>query len=646
MYQPPHARSASTNVGVEGAYSAAAATPPQQQQQGHLAHSTPPSVVLHAPPEFYTPPMCSTSDYYGGGAGTATVAGTGLPPSVMSLPTQRAPPVLLSTQQYYGGGGGGSNAGSGHHARGGRGGNGVGMPGTPGGGGSRRKGDGGGGGGKGSAAASEPAPLYSVLNAANDNLCDWKDWPFNAQVYGNIHTFVERISPAVAAQAHRMTTTACFPTGREVTAPEPEVLLSDVWKTFHMPFGLDIPLQGVRLTRFKHDPDPVSVFYTPTLSGVSLTFASTVPRQKRLEYVGRTEVAASPVRDNSNTGGGGSKDATVNGASETASPPKSPPTPFSTPTGIRWFASEKPEMRMPMYDQMEALAHGEFPGLATARNTDFTHNSWFAVLWQPIHCHNHTAFHSCGSFLAFYLVRPRPLPQHAAPARGRSLPNRINLMAALSGAPVQTPVFRCDALSFPINIWDMKDDPILGDVVNPGSPVLPSVTAAVTAREAKVGNEERNPAADEDAAGTSANASPETAADAKAECEADVEPTAESLTAAETAAASAAVGAAERRASTAVALDLVSQFVGNARFPLCGLLPHRTRTDIWHPQSVRLPVSQFAPLFLFASAVELIAAEEKKDPFFALDRRLMDYYHFLRHEGYLSVFRNAIGHSS
>ena len=40
---------------------------------------------------------------------------------------------------------------------------------------------------------------------------------------------------------------------------------------------------------------------------------------------------------------------------------------------------------------------------------DYTYHSWFSVLWQPIYCLNHSPTYSCGSFLAYYLVRP---PRH------------------------------------------------------------------------------------------------------------------------------------------------------------------------------------------------------------------------------------------
>ena len=71
-----------------------------------------------------------------------------------------------------------------------------------------------------------------------------------------------------------------------------------------------------------------------------------------------------------------------------------------------WYSDEQqPEGRLPLYEQIELLAKHRYPALMRARNTDFTFNSWIAVLWQPINTSN-LAPKQVGKFLAYYAIRP------------------------------------------------------------------------------------------------------------------------------------------------------------------------------------------------------------------------------------------------
>ena len=117
-------------------------------------------------------------------------------------------------------------------------------------------------------------------------------------------------------------------------------------------------------------------------------------------------------------------------------------TPPSPPLTMLWSSSERPENRPPLIDHIKLLADDGFTALLEANNTDVTYSSWVCVLWQPVFCHGHTPQQSCGSFLAYYLLRP---PRHLF----RSGVGPVSVMNACSDSPV----FRCETNLIGIDLW-------------------------------------------------------------------------------------------------------------------------------------------------------------------------------------------------
>lgn len=148
--------------------------------------------------------------------------------------------------------------------------------------------------------------------------------------------------------------------------------IRDLWQAFDMPYGVQIPLKGSVFHPARRQGPPQAlpvdhaslVFYTPVLSGFHI-------------------IASSPSSSSRSDGVAAKRQ------------------------HFRWFETEKPEDRLPLYDQIKQLtSQTQFAPLNDLRNIDVDPRSWFAILWQPILCKQHTPQNSCGSFLVFYLLNP------------------------------------------------------------------------------------------------------------------------------------------------------------------------------------------------------------------------------------------------
>jgi hypothetical protein len=200
----------------------------------------------------------------------------------------------------------------------------------------------------------DSAPLYrcGAVNkeGASELLCEWTGVPFCAATYGNIAHFCDTITPHVPA---KVSTSA---SGVESAS----FRMCDLWMALDNPYAFEVPLHPVHLAPHKA-PETV-VYYTPSLSGF----------QFYCSIDGMNDICANA-----------------------------------------WFATEKPELRPCVLDQVELL-RGEYPDLWSKRNTDFSHKSWFALLWQPVYCHNHNNQWSAGTFLSLHFIHPVH-PSHSVP---------------------------------------------------------------------------------------------------------------------------------------------------------------------------------------------------------------------------------------
>jgi hypothetical protein len=233
---------------------------------------------------------------------------------------------------------------------------------------------------------------------------------FDPLLFGNMVSLCEGISPRVVGSVCR----EFYP-----TTGEPSLAMRMLWETLDHPFGTAVHLMHP-VTLCPHKSPERTVYYTPYLSGIAVRANTSSP------YWSGKSKGASPSSSSTAT------------AEETGSDAAQP--------AFAWFERDRPDNRVPLTDQIRQLAK-VFPALTDAESTSFDHQSWFAVLWQPIHGHTHTPQRSCGSFLAFYLLRaPRHLFGSTSDAPG----------PASRYADWDSCIFRLDRFFFGVDYWAAK----------------------------------------------------------------------------------------------------------------------------------------------------------------------------------------------
>ncbi|CCW70706.1 unnamed protein product [Phytomonas sp. Hart1] len=243
---------------------------------------------------------------------------------------------------------------------------------------------------------------------------------------------------------------------------EPIVSLASVWHSFNYPFGCLVPLyQSVILSNMR--PPESKVVYTPLLSGFRIRFHDASAAYAKLLALKRREGNDRP-----------------NGKAGPHSLPFSPygMIPSDSPGLLSWSASERPDNRNGVVEQVEELARANeaFRTLLTASTADVDHQSWVAIMWQPVFCGGHTAKQSCGTFLAFYMLRA---PRHIfMPFTDKSSGTCIN-------SSWDSPIFRVDNEILSFDIWSFKRRYHIGRCVPASLPV----TSVSEARQVSVPKE-------------------------------------------------------------------------------------------------------------------------------------------------------------
>ena len=400
----------------------------------------------------------------------------------------------------------------------------------------------------------QTSPTY---HAVGDDafLVDYPDIPFEVANYGNIVSFVTSTTPKVVPFG----AVQMLAGGQSVF--EPQFHLSDVWKSLNVPFGVSIELENASFNPHKA-PDRAA-YYTPLLSAISFTYASHYSRQRQNAAQGdTTSDDGVPMKD-------------------TADDSKEEKGPLDD-IGMYWSTDAKPENRLPLWVQMERLASERFPGLLECRNTDFTHTSWFAVMWQPIFSHNHTPTKPAGQFLAFYLIRP---------------PLKSNYQQG-------TAVFKCDlSTSMDRMLWAPVDEAEQRRRSHSSEQEMELGEGTVASKEGSVADSVGQPSSQP----SNKLGSPATVS---AGC-------------------------------NLIPEDAMSRGSSSDQYvvctPLCGLVPVRVRNDIWFQIHESNGAYMYVtPLFLVASAAHMMLMQERRYPIQWEASQVNDYYRSLRHEKVLS----------
>ncbi|CCW65111.1 unnamed protein product [Phytomonas sp. EM1] len=388
---------------------------------------------------------------------------------------------------------------------------------------------------------------------------------------------------------------------------EPIVSLASVWNSFNYPFGCLVPLSQVVILSNMRPPES-KVVYTPLLSGFRIRFHDASAAYAKLLALQRQESnEKTNIKEGLN-----SLPSSPNGVISSSSPGL-----------LTWSASERPDNRNGVVEQVEELARANeaFRTLLTATTADIDHQSWVAIMWQPVFCGGHTAKQSCGTFLAFYMLRA---PRHIF------VPFADKSAATCMNSSWDSPVFRVDHEMLSFDIWGFERRYYVGRCTNPSF----SATIGSEARQPSVPQEVVslvNPIENE---GVEARNSMDPARDSP-----------------QSASGGGGLGRETRRPFVGDGVSdfnygpdlldphatnkqvLASSSTRQVRLPLIGLIFNRSRSDVWlcpsmippaeampGPGSLPLPGPQRtyrAPLFLLVSALQLMCWNA-----FEEDRRL------------------------
>lgn len=213
-------------------------------------------------------------------------------------------------------------------------------------------------------------------------------------------------------------------------------------------------------------------------------------------------------------------------------------------TVLRWSASERPDNRNTISTQIEALMEADprYTLLTSANTSELDHQSWIAILWQPVFCGGHTAKEGTGSFLAFYLLRP-PY-QLFQPYVTRSESARRNASCTSS-------LFRADRSAIGFDLWQYQRDYRAGRVWCSSGHLQPQhhQTMMMMMRGEEEEDMEQDPVSARRYQQNSSNHHKLSTTSGGSSARADLHQP-------------------PRRAT---------------RIPLVGLIPNRCRTDVWYP---------------------------------------------------------------
>lgn len=263
---------------------------------------------------------------------------------------------------------------------------------------------------------------------------------------------------------------------------EPIVSLHSIWKGFHFPFGCSFPLaQPVSLTRFGGEVEDHLV-YIPLLSGFRIRFLKDSPAYDYLKLLQKKEKKQKMKKKKKDEGisnllppphegahGWFRQDSPQEGEKDADGEEEEED--FGL---LQWTAFERPDQRNMVVVQIDALIRSDsrYSLLLSSNSSEVDHQSWVSILWQPVFCGNHTAKDSCGSFLAFYLLRPpyHLLPHHYhqndASTTTTTTPKRLEKKAEgeverdftrRNEEFFDNPVFRADHASVKFDLWTYNE---------------------------------------------------------------------------------------------------------------------------------------------------------------------------------------------
>ncbi|KPI88614.1 hypothetical protein ABL78_2282 [Leptomonas seymouri] len=226
---------------------------------------------------------------------------------------------------------------------------------------------------------------------------------------------------------------------------EPVITLKSIWQSFDNPFGCVVHLADP-IYPAPMRPAEDELVYTPLLSGFRIRFHPASPAYKRLAAI--REVRRQRRREESGATGGadGGTDNTASSGGNDDSTAGS----YAEEDGVlTWSAADRPNNRNIILEQITELARCDesYAVLLTATSADVDHQSWVALMWQPVFCGGHSAKHSCGTFLAFYLLRA---PRHLF------VPFANKSDGAAMNSSWSSPVFRGDRAALSFDLWSLQ----------------------------------------------------------------------------------------------------------------------------------------------------------------------------------------------
>jgi hypothetical protein len=224
---------------------------------------------------------------------------------------------------------------------------------------------------------------------------------------------------------------------------EPVITLKSIWQSFDSPFGCVVNL-AEPIYPAPMRPAEDELVYTPLLSGFRIRFHPASPAYKRLAAI--REVRRQRRREEGGVAGDSGGAETTAGASRDAAASSS----YAEEDGVlTWSATDRPNNRNIILEQVTELARCDesYAELLTATSADVDHQSWVALMWQPVFCGGHSAKHSCGTFLAFYLLRA---PRHLF------VPFANKSEGAAMNSSWSSPVFRGDRAALSFDLWSLQ----------------------------------------------------------------------------------------------------------------------------------------------------------------------------------------------
>ncbi|KAG5476766.1 hypothetical protein CUR178_03951 [Leishmania enriettii] len=370
---------------------------------------------------------------------------------------------------------------------------------------------------------------------------------------------------------------------------EPIMTLKSIWQSFDNPFGCVVRL-AEPIYPAPMRPAEGELVYTPLLSGFRIRFHPASPAYKRLASL--REVRRQRRREEAATGESAGVSAEMERAAAGCCHSAGS---YAEEDGVlTWSAADRPNNRSIIVEQMVELAKCDesYAELLTATTADIDHQSWVALMWQPVFCGGHSSKHSCGTFLAYYLLRA---PRHLF------IPFADKSEGAAMNSSWNSPVFRGDRAALSFDLWSLKRHYHVARWVSP-PPMTDIMTALSVGGEDDVPDNASSSCAstsrgrnswEEGQTGCASNRTTESCAlsangdsrlrlrDFYAGCSG--------------ACAAAGAGSSNTTVAGAVKAPYITTGTANsatspatattamyARIPLVGLIPNRSRSEVWY----------------------------------------------------------------